>query len=86
MVSVTGVKVKTSMDQRGLKKWFYSIPCSDKCSDNSALGFFNRKFEVTLYEQLTIARYIQAIVNLFINKVLLNQKVVYDAHLFFKRI
>ena len=86
------VKVKSTIDEQGLKRWFYYIPCSESCDKEceqdhmSADEYFNRNCEVTLSEALTIARYIQAVVNLFVEKFLWKQNLLFDAHLFFEKI
>lgn len=86
------VKVKVNVEETGLETYSYFVPCENSCHDeceNSHQSALDKATEMNCGSsnraKLTICRYLQSVVNIFINKVIAKNSEFYDAHLVFSQ-
>ena len=85
------VRAHISVEENGLERYSYIIPCHEECNQNCTNNHKNALEEALqlncgtrISEKLTICRYVQSVANILINKVIARNSEYYDAHLIFK--
>ena len=84
--------MKVNVEETGLETYSYFVPCENSCHDeceNSHQSALDKATEMNCgssnREKLTICRYLQSVVNIFINKVIAKNSEFYDTHLLFSQ-